>query len=199
MSYSRRCTGVLGEPLNKLLIIAVLTSASASTQTTILPTARTTLSMAHWKAVTSLLARVHKRYLTPTVSTLGFGLLAIIVTITLLLLSSSVLADAVVAIGFPICFLLRLHRRRLRLVLPPRPDGKRTQLPVPGPRPADRRTDAVRDRRSGSPSRSDTAWARSSATSASTTRVKTGRRCAIAANAAPTPPDPTTKTRMPQV
>ncbi len=97
-------TGVLGEPLNKLLIIAVLTSASASTQTTILPTARTTLSMAHWKAVTNLLARVHKRYLTPTVSTLGFGALAIAITIALLLLSESVLADSLTAIGFPICF-----------------------------------------------------------------------------------------------
>jgi amino acid transporter len=97
-------TGVLGEPLNKLLIIAVLTSASASTQTTILPTARTTLSMAHWKAVTSLLARVHKRYLTPTVSTLGFGALAIAITIALLLLSESVLSDSLTAIGFPICF-----------------------------------------------------------------------------------------------
>jgi amino acid transporter len=95
---------VLGGVLDKLLIIAVLTSASASTQTTILPTARTTLSMAHWKAVTTLLGRVHKRYLTPTVSTLGFGFLSIIVTIALLLLSSSVLEDAVVAIGFPICF-----------------------------------------------------------------------------------------------
>ena len=31
----------MGSPLDKLLIIAVLTSASASTQTTILPTART--------------------------------------------------------------------------------------------------------------------------------------------------------------
>src|ERR1700684_218751 len=51
--------GVLGGTLNKLLIITVLTSASASTQTTILPTARTTLSMAHWKAVTALLSRVH--------------------------------------------------------------------------------------------------------------------------------------------
>ncbi len=96
--------GVFGEPLNKLLIIAVLTSASASTQTTILPTARTTLSMAHWKAVTSLLARVHKRYLTPTVSTLGFGALSIMITITLLLLSASVLDDSLTAIGFPICF-----------------------------------------------------------------------------------------------
>ncbi len=97
-------TGVLGSTLDKLLIIAVLTSASASTQTTILPTARTTLSMAHWKAVTSLLSRIHKRYLTPTVSTLGFGVLSIIVTVVLLLLSSSVLEDSLLAIGFPICF-----------------------------------------------------------------------------------------------
>jgi amino acid transporter len=96
--------GVLGGTLDKLLIITVLTSASASTQTTILPTARTTLSMAHWKAVTSLLSRMHKRYLTPTVSTLGFGLLSIAITVPLLLLSESVLADSVTAIGFPICF-----------------------------------------------------------------------------------------------
>lgn len=97
-------SGVLGGTVDKLLIIAVLTSASASTQTTILPTARTTLSMAHWKAVTSLLARVHKRYLTPTVSTIGFGVLSIMVTVVLLLFSSSVLEDSLLAIGFPICF-----------------------------------------------------------------------------------------------
>ena len=42
---------VFGSPLDKLLIIAVLTSASASTQTTILPTARTSLSMARDKAL----------------------------------------------------------------------------------------------------------------------------------------------------
>jgi amino acid transporter len=96
--------GVLGGTLNKLLIIAVLTSASASTQTTILPTARTTLSMAHWKAVTALLSRVHKRYLTPTVSTLGFGVLSIMMTVAMLLLSASVLEDAIVGIGFPIVF-----------------------------------------------------------------------------------------------
>ena len=39
-------TEVFGTPLDKILIIAVLTSAAASTQTTILPTARTSLSMA---------------------------------------------------------------------------------------------------------------------------------------------------------
>jgi amino acid transporter len=93
-----------GWVLSHLLIICVLTSASASTQTTILPTARTTLSMAHWKAVSSLLARIHKRYLTPTVSTLGFGALSIAVTVALLLVSASVLADSLTAIGFPICF-----------------------------------------------------------------------------------------------
>jgi amino acid transporter len=95
---------VLGGTLNKLLIITVLTSASASTQTTILPTARTTLSMAHWKAVTSLLGKVHKRFLTPTVSTLGFGALSIVFTIVVLLLSESVLLDSISAVGFPICF-----------------------------------------------------------------------------------------------
>ena len=55
----------LGKPvlgggiLGKLLIIAVLTSASASTQTTILPTARTTLSMAKWGALPGIFGRLH--------------------------------------------------------------------------------------------------------------------------------------------
>ena len=56
---------VFGSPLDKILIIAVLTSAAASTQTTILPTARTTLSMARAKAMPSALGRVHPRFLTP--------------------------------------------------------------------------------------------------------------------------------------
>jgi amino acid transporter len=95
---------VLGGILYKLLIISVLTSASASTQTTILPTARTTLSMAHWKAVHSLLGRVHKTNLTPDVSTIAMGVLSILVTVPLLLVSESVLADSITALGFPVCF-----------------------------------------------------------------------------------------------
>ena len=43
--------GVFGSRLDKMLIIAILTSASASTQTTILPTARTTLSMGRAGAI----------------------------------------------------------------------------------------------------------------------------------------------------
>ncbi len=44
-------SGGLGTFLSQLLILMVLTSAAASTQTTILPTARTTLSMAAYKAI----------------------------------------------------------------------------------------------------------------------------------------------------
>ena len=50
---------VLGSPLDKLLIIAVLTSASASTQTTILPSTRTALSMAVQGAFPKQLGNVH--------------------------------------------------------------------------------------------------------------------------------------------
>ncbi|HEX4467327.1 MAG TPA: APC family permease, partial [Solirubrobacteraceae bacterium] len=96
--------GAVGWILAKALVVCVLTSASASTQTTILPTARTTLSMAHWKAVHRVLGRVHKTYLTPDVSTIAMGVLSIIVTVPLLLLSESVLADSITALGFPVCF-----------------------------------------------------------------------------------------------
>jgi len=95
---------VLGSGLDKLLIIAVLTSASASTQTTILPTARTTLSMAWWKSIPPAFGRVHPRYLTPSFSTLMMGGVSILWTIVILLLSSNALEDSIVAIGFPICF-----------------------------------------------------------------------------------------------
>jgi len=82
----------------------VLTSAAASTQTTILPTARTTLSMARWGAIPPVIGKIHKRFLTPTVSTWGFGLLSIAVAVPLILISETVLELAVVALGIPVCF-----------------------------------------------------------------------------------------------
>ncbi len=82
----------------------MLTSASASTQTTILPTARTTLSMACWKSIPSVFSRVHARYLTPTWSTIGMGAISIAVTVPLLLTTEHMLVDSIIAIGFPICF-----------------------------------------------------------------------------------------------
>jgi amino acid transporter len=98
--------GVFGSPWDKLLIIAVLTSASASTQTTILPTARTTLSMAKWGAIPSVFGKIHPRYLTPTVSTIGMGALSAVWTALLLGFNSNqdVLNDSITALGFSVCF-----------------------------------------------------------------------------------------------
>jgi len=75
--------GVLGSPLDKLLIIAVLSSASASTQTTILPTARTTLSMARMKAIPGQFANIHPRFLSPGFSTIWMGVVSTIVYVFL--------------------------------------------------------------------------------------------------------------------
>jgi amino acid transporter len=98
--------GVFGDPLYRLMIIAVLTSASASTQTTILPTARTTLSMARWNAIPAAFGRVSPRFLTPTFSTLLMGALSIVWTIALLAFnpSQNVLGDTISALGFAVCF-----------------------------------------------------------------------------------------------
>ena len=62
-------TSTIGSVFSHLLILMVLSSAAASTQTTILPTARATLSMAVYKAIPAVFAKIHARYLTPTVST----------------------------------------------------------------------------------------------------------------------------------
>ena len=98
--------GVFGSPLDKLMIIAVLTSASASTQTTILPTARTTLSMARWGAIPQAFGRIHPRFLTPSFSTFLMGGLSIIWTVALLGFNSNqdVLGDTISALGFAVCF-----------------------------------------------------------------------------------------------
>jgi amino acid transporter len=98
--------GVLGSPLYKLLIICVLTSASASTQTTILPTARTTLSMARWGAIPEAFGRVHPRFFTPTFSTVLMGILSIVWTVCLLAFNPNqhVLGDTISALGFAVCF-----------------------------------------------------------------------------------------------
>ena len=95
---------VFGSPWDKLLILAVLTSASASTQTTILPTARTTLSMARFGAIPKIFGRVHPRYLTPDVSTLAMGGISIVWTVFIIKVSQNVLFDSITALGFQIAF-----------------------------------------------------------------------------------------------
>ncbi|HEY7012124.1 MAG TPA: APC family permease [Streptosporangiaceae bacterium] len=98
-------TSGFGLVLSRLLILMVLSSAAASTQTTILPTARTTLSMAAYGALPESFAKIHPRYLTPTVSTAVMGAMSIALYIPLNYISGgNPIADAVTAIGLYIAF-----------------------------------------------------------------------------------------------
>jgi amino acid transporter len=90
--------------LGKVVIIAVLTSAAASTQTTILPTSRTALSMARAKAAPEALSRVHPRYLTPHVATWVMGALSIAWYVGLTVVSQNILYDSIAALGLMIAF-----------------------------------------------------------------------------------------------
>ena len=98
-------TSGTGTFFTKLLILMVLSSAAASTQTTILPTARTTLSMAVYKALPSSFARMHPKYQIPTVSTLAMGGVSIVLYVVANYVSSgNIIADSVTACGIGIGF-----------------------------------------------------------------------------------------------
>jgi amino acid transporter len=97
-------TDVLGSPLDKLVVLAVLTSALASTQTTILPASRISLSMAFAGAAPAALGWVHRRYLTPHVATIVIGVLAIVLYVPLNILSENFLYDIVAALSLMIAF-----------------------------------------------------------------------------------------------
>ncbi len=95
---------VLGDTFVKVLIIAVLTSAAASTQTTILPTARTTLSMAAYQALPPTFSKVHPKFFTPTTSTIAMGAVSIIFYVIMASISDNILADSALAVGLLIAF-----------------------------------------------------------------------------------------------
>jgi len=97
-------TSGFGWFLAKLLVLMVLSSSMASTLTTILPTARTTLSMAVYKAIPARFARIHRKYLTPTWSTVGMGLISAALFLLLTVLSENLLTDLIAAVGFPIAW-----------------------------------------------------------------------------------------------
>jgi len=90
--------------LGKLVIIAVLTSAAASTQTTILPTSRTAMSMARAKAAPEALGRIDERWLTPHVATWIMGGLSIAWYVGLTAVSQNILYDSIAALGLMIAF-----------------------------------------------------------------------------------------------
>ena len=93
-------SGWVGSLFSHLLLLMVLSSAAASTQTTILPTARTTLSMATYRALPKSFAKIHPKHLTPTVSTLVMGGISIVLYAGMNYLSGgNVIADAVTSCG----------------------------------------------------------------------------------------------------
>ena len=95
---------VLGSFFDKFLIIAVLTSAAASCQTTILPSARTMLSMGAHKAAPERFASIHPQHLTPGFATWFFGIAASIWYLVLVFAGGDVLADSIVGVGLMIAF-----------------------------------------------------------------------------------------------
>ncbi|MEI7888754.1 MAG: APC family permease [Actinomycetes bacterium] len=95
---------VLGDGWDKLLIIAVLSSSAAATQTTILPAARTALSMARKKAVPAFLGEIHPEHQTPGPATWLFGLISIVWFVAVNQTSQNVLGDSLTACGFLVCF-----------------------------------------------------------------------------------------------
>ena len=97
-------SAVMGSWGVKLLLLAVLSSAAASTQTTILPTARTTLSMAAYKALPSRFGEVSPKYLTPGFSTWAMGIVSITFFAGLTWLKPAALGDLIASIGLLIAF-----------------------------------------------------------------------------------------------
>ena len=100
---------ILGEPVAgsiaaSLLLLTVSISGLSSTQTTILPTARGTLSMAVYEAIPKRFASVHPRYMTPAFGTIVMGLAALFFYLVLTFVSANALADSVASLGLAVAF-----------------------------------------------------------------------------------------------
>lgn len=94
---------VLG-PWGWLIIVAVLASVLSSTQTTILPTARGTLSMGVHGALPARFGKVHERFMTPGFSTQVMGAVAVVYYVAMSFLSENLLSDSISAISLFIAF-----------------------------------------------------------------------------------------------
>jgi amino acid transporter len=100
---------VLGKPVAgtiaaSLLLLTVSVSALSSTQTTILPTARGTLSMAVYEAIPKRFASVHPRYMTPAFGTIVMGVAALFFYLVLTFVSGNALLDSVASLGLAVAF-----------------------------------------------------------------------------------------------
>jgi len=87
-----------------ILLFSVVTSAIASTQTTIIPASRTALSMARRSAVPARFGHIHRRFRTPDVSTWWVAWIAIVWYVAISLLSENALFDSLTALSLVIAF-----------------------------------------------------------------------------------------------
>jgi amino acid transporter len=100
---------ILGEPVAgsivaSLLLLTVSISALSSTQTTILPTARGSLSMAVYEAIPKRFSNVHPKYMTPAFGTIVMGISALTFYLVLSLVSQNALADSISSLGLAVAF-----------------------------------------------------------------------------------------------
>jgi len=95
---------VLGGTLGPLVLLAIVVSALASTQTTILPASRTSMSMARAEAMPKAFGDISKRFFTPIVSTVVIGGLAIVWYLPAKLISENFLFDSLSALSLMIAF-----------------------------------------------------------------------------------------------
>ncbi|MFG2194242.1 APC family permease [Streptomyces sp. NPDC048639] len=87
-----------------VVLLAVATSALASTQTTIIPASRTALSMARRRALPAHFGHIHPRFHTPDVSTWWVAVIAIAWYLVVYQISSNALFDSLTALSLLIAF-----------------------------------------------------------------------------------------------
>lgn len=87
-----------------VVLLAVATSAVASTQTTIIPASRTALSMARRQAIPHRFAHIHPRFRTPDVSTWWVAGIAIAWYLVVNQISQNALFDSLSALALLIAF-----------------------------------------------------------------------------------------------
>ncbi|MFB6631840.1 APC family permease [Streptomyces sp. NPDC056362] len=101
--FAKLATDVLGG-WDWVLLLAVSTSAIASTQTTIIPASRTALSMARRRALPSTYGHISPRFRTPDVSTWWVAGIAIVWYLVVSQISSNALFDSLTALSLLIAF-----------------------------------------------------------------------------------------------
>ena len=100
--------GALGDlvlgPFAFVLLLSIITSGVASTQTTILPASRVSLSMASAGAFPKAFARIHPSHGTPAFSTWFIGVAAIVWYVGASVVSENFLFDSISALALLIAF-----------------------------------------------------------------------------------------------